>query len=246
MGGKNQSVTHFLTMITWMDLLLVHWTCFVRGGCQWLGVFGGFFLKLIGWSGRNVHRWFWRMQQAMKVRPSPLGALFHAAAFGISTGPQGLSTWRIARWHSHTSLKHAAAPASLSLWHSLSFSSSVSPSVSLYLCTVKPFQIFSTDLVHKPDWKRVLWAPRAGNTCRGVDEQGQKAGHEAVYEPRFRTRVTSDPGAPINTSVLSTVKLYKVPRTAAISQLFQLFGESCTRLSGPCVRKAFKERASAY
>lgn len=167
MGGKNQSVTHFLTMITWMDLLLVHWTCFVRGGCQWLGVFGGFFLKLIGRSGRNVHRWFWRMQQAMKVRPSPLGALFHAAAFGISTGPQGLSTWRIARWHSHTSLKHAAAPASLSLSDTHCLSPPRYPRLSLFISVqlnlFRSFpQISSTSLT-----ENVCFGPRELETPVG-------------------------------------------------------------------------------
>lgn len=89
----------------------------------------------------------------------PLGALFHAAAFGISTGPQGLSTWRIARWHSHTSLKHAAAPTSLSpsLWHSLSFSSSVFPPFSLHLCMFNPFQIFSKGFKPQPSLN--------GNVC---------------------------------------------------------------------------------
>lgn len=67
------------------------------------------------------------------------------------------------------------------------------------------------------------------------DEQGQKAGHEAVYEPRFRTMVTSDPVMPTNTSVLSTAKLYKVPSTEAISQLFRPFAEPRVQLSGSCV-----------
>lgn len=152
-----------------MDLVLTHLTCFVRGPCkQYLHWPMADFFFFLGSSradqGGMCTVEFWRMQQAMKVRLSSLGALFHAAAFGISTGPQGLSTWRIAGWHSHTNLKHPTAPAPLSLWHSLS--SSVFPPVSLYLCIFNPVQIFSTGFnPHPQAWLKIYaLGPRVGTT----------------------------------------------------------------------------------